>query len=170
MARQKINVAQHGSFFEELGRATLTSTGTTLDVTFTPKRYIKIIYSYFASGGSVTTVLRFNADSATNYSTRYSDNGGAESTLASTTSLYPDTGGGTYPVTGEVSVFNVASSEKLVRMFVEGGGTGGAANVPTRRTMIGKWSNTSAQANRVVITATSNSFAVGSEMIILGHD
>jgi len=170
MAKQKSNAYQNGGFWEELGRVTLASAGSSMDLTFTAKKYLKIIYVYYASGGSVTSTMRFNNDSGGNYSLRFSDNGGTENTLASQANLYPDTGGGIYPVSGEVSILNTAANEKLVRMLIEGGGTGGAANIPTRRTMTGKWVNTTNAINRVTFATALNNFAIGSEVVVLGHD
>lgn len=162
-------------WWQEIARTTLGTAGDTITVSSIPARkYLKILVYAAASGGTLVGTMRFNNDSGANYSQRYSDNGGADSALTSSSNMVirPGTtvsGGSQYC---EVEVINVATYSKFVRGSAVGEITGtGAGNAPSRLEGGWKWANTADQINRVdYINSGTGDFAIGSEVIILGHD
>jgi hypothetical protein len=160
-------------WWEELGRTTLSGAGDTISLTGLPARkYLTIFVSVQGTGGTVSAALRFNNDSATNYAWRLSSNGGADGSGVSDTGALL-TGASTYAnFEFQGVVVNKASVEKLVQGSRRDPGTAGAANLPNRVEYLGKWANTADQITRVdvVNTAGAGDFAIGSEIIVLGHD
>jgi hypothetical protein len=163
-------------FWQEIARTTLGVAGDTISVTGIPARkYLKIITYTLATGGTLIHGLRFNNDSAANYSERYSSSGAADTTAVSQTSLLfraatiPTGGNGI----ASVELINVATIEK--NGWWSSGGTitsTGAATAPARVEGAIKWANTADQISRVdLINLTgTGDFAIGSEVIVLGHD
>lgn len=159
-------------WWEEIGRTTLESTGSTITVSSLPaRRYLKIEITLQGSGGTVTnTGIRLNNDSGNNYSTRLSSNGGTDSTATSQDTLLnppgPTTTGKSFTV---MEVINRTGVEKLaqVELMIA---SAGAGNAPDRRTYRSKWANTVSLIDRIDVIASANSFASGSEVVVLGHD
>jgi hypothetical protein len=83
-----------------------------------------------------------------------------------------DTGAvGAYPFFATVDVVNITAQEKLAVAHVTGQNTAGAATAPVNKELMGKWANTAAQITRVdVVNLGAGDFAVGSEVVVLGHD
>lgn len=164
--------ASAGVWWEELGRSTLSVAAATITLaSFAARKYLRIFWLLLPNGGTLNPSIRYNNDSAANYSSRLSANGGADSTAVSQTNNFLDTGG---PLTlihyGEMEMLNVATQEKI-NVSTSTTTTAGAANAPNRREQVQKWANTAAQVTRVDILAnTGNNFAVGSELIVLGHN
>ena len=74
--------------WKELGRTTLGSAGDTIDVSsFAAKDNIMILGHYIPSG-DIAVRQQFNSDTGSNYATRYSENGGADSTGTSLDKLH----------------------------------------------------------------------------------
>lgn len=158
-----------GVWWEEIGRTTLGSTSTSVDVTGIPARkYLYFIFSSIGSGGTVTAVVNFNNDTGNNYATRVSSNGAADAT-----------GGGA----AQAAVMSTASNNIMAEGLINNelarektsiihsmNNTNGAANIPDRQERVIKWANTAAQINRVTISTATNQYAVGSSLVILGHD
>jgi hypothetical protein len=158
-------------FWQELARTTLTGAGDTISVTNIPARkYLHIIVSALATGGTIGVSLRFNNDSGTNYARRISDEGGADATGVSQTGLNIGTTGA-WNKLSVTDVINIATSEKLVISHETGVSTAGAGNAPRRQELTGKWANTTDQITRVdAINGGTGDFAIGSEVVVLGHD
>jgi hypothetical protein len=154
-------------FFEELGRNTLTANGTSLDVTFTPRKYLKI-YALVVPTGVVGMAIQFNGDTAGNYSLRLSDNGGADGTFTSQTSITLAPGTINSLHFAEIEIVNFQTDEKVIVSHLTANGTAGAANITSRREQQGKWANNTALINRIVISGAT--YGAGSELIVLGHD
>jgi hypothetical protein len=158
---------------QELGRTTLSATSDTITISsFTAKKYLKIYYSLLPSG-QINPAIRFNNDSAANYSSRFSPNGGgSDTTSTGQTSNFIDTGGGvTVPIYGSIEVVNISSQEKLSWGTSIDVSVAGAGNAPGRRIHWQKWINTSAQISRIdVVNLGSGDFASGSQVIVVGHD
>lgn len=161
-----------GHGFLELGRTTLGSAGDTISVANIPARkHLKIRIYVIDTGGTVSCLLRFNNDTSGNYAVRVSTGGGADVTPTGETSITLTPATAANPVFAEINVINVAAQEKLVVGDVVARGTAGAANAPTRREVTGKWANTSDQITRVdVVNGGTGDFAIGSEVVVLGHD
>jgi hypothetical protein len=158
------------NWWQELGRQTISSPADSLTVSFTAKKYIKVLASIIPTG-SVNFLLRFNNDSGSNYAFNVVTNGTATSG-GSQTSLFVDAGvGGGTVMFIEFEVINVAAREKLVNGLSVGRGTAGAANAPSIRQGFGKWANTADQITRVdIVNSTTGDYDTGSELIILGHN
>lgn len=158
--------------FVELGRTTLTATGDTITVQDLPARkYLKVIMNIIASG-SLSNLLRLNSDSSTNYARRTSSNGAADAAVTGATALYSEATG----VTGnvflvEMNIVNIASSEKVMFGKSVTRGTAGSGAAPNRTELSGKWVNTSDQITRLDLTnIDTGDFAIGSEVIVYGHN
>lgn len=159
-------------WWQEIGRTTLTVAGDTLSCTGLPARkYLKLLYHYNTSGGSVSPFLQFNGDTGANYCIRFANNGGGDTSQLSQNQLVAGIGSSAQYQQGEFFIANVTALEKIVTGQSDNDGGAGAANIPGRLEMSGKWSNTSAQINRVdLINTDGGDFAIGAELIVLGHD
>lgn len=161
------------NWFREIARTTLGTAGDTITVSSIPARkYLKIILLLIPTGGTIGGTYRFNGDSGSNYAFVYSQDGAGDTGSFSQTFLPFDTSAAaavTY--VGELSVINVTAQEKQVSGFTYHSGAASAAAVGNRRDWHNKWANTAAQISSVVFSNTgTGDFAIGSEVIILGHD
>lgn len=165
-------LADEVRWWEELGRTTLTPAGDTITLNgLTAKKSLLIYISLQATGGTIIPALRFNNDSAANYASRAQSNGAADATSTSTTSININVNSLTTPQFTVLEVKNALANEKLVRGFSHDPGVAGAGNIPNRREMASKWVNTSAQITRVdVINSGTGDFAIGSQIVVYGHD
>lgn len=159
-------------WWEEIGRTTLSPAGDTITVSSLPARkYLHIKVYTQSTGGTIRGVLRFNADSGNNYAFRSSTNGGADSTSTSSSGIQLDSIAGAWPQFFDVQVTNNSANEKLVISHSSEQNTAGAGNTPGRLEVVGKWANTAAQISTVSVTNTgTGDYAVGSEVVVLGHD
>lgn len=169
---QKINSKQNGGFWEELGRTTLASNGDALTVSSIPARkYLKVYYNLIPTGGNITATATFNGDTATNYSNRQAENGATDGSQVTQGGIYFDRAAAADTMWGRAEIINVANREKLVLGGVISSGAAGGGNIGARREFSGKWANTSAQISSITLTnASAGDFAIGSEMVVLGHD
>ena len=161
-------------WYQEIGRTTVASTTDTLSVTGLPARkYLKLLI-YLVASGVVDTTLRFNTDSASNYSftsSIFDGNGYGTSTSQSGILLEhnPLSNGNIAAYSIEV-IPNMATGAKLVMidsMYTAPSAT--AFPVPTK--VWGQWANTTALISSIqVINAGAGDLGIGSEMIVLGHD
>lgn len=171
--QSKIDWAAGNIWWQELGRTNLGAQGDTITISsITARKYLMIICSLYATGGTVNAFVRFNNDSGANYSRRSSDNGGADSTTVSQTGIASDAGTIAVGTLILMHVYNVAAQEKIATIAAMNQGTAGAANAPNRTERAGKWANTSSAITRVdvVNTAGTGDYAAGSEVVVLGHD
>lgn len=158
-------------WFEELGRTTLGGSADTISVSsFAARKFLRIIITLIATGGTITHGIRFNSDSGANYSFGRNLDGAAISTGVSQTSIEPFASK-SFPVYTTIDVINITAQEKLLMGQSLCQNTAGAGNVIQTSEIYAKWANTAAQ----ITTATLNNggtgdFASGSSMVILGHD
>jgi hypothetical protein len=169
----KINFggAGAGIWWEEIGRTTLSVAGDTITVSSLPaRRYLQVIISVINTGGTINTGIQFNNDTGNNYARRISISGAADITATSQSSISLSSTDAS-PRLLNLTVMNVASSEKLVQSYSFEQSTAGAGNAPSRIEGGGKWANTSAQISRIdVINSGTGDYAIGSEVVVLGHD
>lgn len=169
----KINFGGAGSgiWWEEIGRTTLASAGDTITVSSLPARkYLMVIVAAQNTGGTINTTLRFNNDSGSNYARRISISGGSDLTNVSQSSLSMSSTDAS-PRMLVAYIVNIASNEKLIETQSVEQNTAGAGNAPTRIEGVGKWANTSAQISQIdVINTGTGDYAIGSEVIVLGHN
>lgn len=159
-------------WWEEIGRVTLGAPGDTLSLPSLPARkYLKVMVSYFTTGGTTSPVMRFNNDSNGNYANRQQADGAADSTATTQTGYVWSGAQNTSVVLGDFQILNVASVEKVMYGHVTKVITAGAGTTPSRTEDSVKWANTSNQITRIdVINTGTGDFATGSELIVLGRN
>ncbi|UNQ40957.1 hypothetical protein MPC38_06815 [Prescottella equi] len=158
-------------WWEEIGRTTLTSPADVISLASIPARkYLRVVVYTSATGGTTNTYMRFNNDSGNNYSERSLEDGSNINQVSINAILIAGQTN-TAPAHATAEIVNIASQEKTCLI------TGmrsvlGAANVPVgSKNGWGKWANTSALINRIdIVNQGTGDFAVGSELIVLGHD
>lgn len=162
--------ADAGIWWEELGRTILGTAGDTISIATIPARkYLRILIISIGSG-TISQVIRFNNDSAANYAYRSAINGAADTSAASSTGVSLTNGDTNNLAFITIDVMNNSANEKMLHANVTLGPTG-AANIPPRVELSGKWANTSAQITRVdLVNTNTGDFAIGSEVVVLGHN
>lgn len=162
--------ADAGIWWEELGRATLGTAGDSLSITVPARKYLYMIVVLQSTGGTIAANLRFNSDSGSNYARRRASNGAADSTSTSADNLTTIETAGTEDLYGHFHLQNIATKgKKLVGEWNVSSDSAGAA--PGRTEFIGKWGNTTDQATTITFTNTgTGDYAIGSEIVVLGHN
>jgi hypothetical protein len=161
-----------GVWWEEIGRTTLGVAGDTISVTgLTTKKYLRIEAYVSATGGTVAIQTRLNADSGNNYARRSSSNGGADAT-ATASNYMTDSGVVATDQFLIAQITNVLAKEKICSFQYGSLGAAGTGTAPTRIEGFGKWVNTAAAISGVSVVniAGTGDFAIGSELVVLGHD
>lgn len=163
-------------WWQEIGRTTLSGAGDTITVSSLPARaYLQIRAYCQASGGTLNVGMTFNGDTGNNYAYSSADlaAGGAIVTVTANAIIAVDSGA---PVSGSTPIYaidifnNSGGREKQVNILNQHSAAG-AGTAPTVTLVYGKWANTSAQINSVTFTNVgTGDFAIGSEVVVLGHD
>jgi hypothetical protein len=156
-------------FYEILAQTKLTGTSDTIECSFTAKENLLVLCDVF--GADTNNRFNFNDDFSStenNYNRRYSANFGA-----STSNINQDKFATNYdmnPCFNYLFIENASGQEKIFN-----GGTC-ETNQVTGNTAafcmeyVGKWVKTD-QINKVTATNTgSGSYAIGSELIVMGYD
>lgn len=159
-------------FWQEIGRTRLTGAGDTITVSSLPaRRHLRIIVALLATGGTISAALTFNGDTGSNYSIQASTDFGAggDGTSAANASMLGAAAAEDSYLT--IDVLNIATTQKLfMSLNIQSGGAS-ATTAPDSRTVYGKWSNTSDAISSLTLTnAGTGDFAIGSEVVVLGHD
>lgn len=160
-------------WWEELGRTTLGSAGDTISITpIAARKFLKVIFHVFSTGGTIQPVLRFNNDSATNYAQIYAVNlATASAPLVSQTGLAINSALAQGTQFGQYEITNFTAQRKLVQGLTLDDNNAAATSSCNSSHVTGKWDNTSAQITRIdLINAGAGDFAIGSVMTVLGHD
>ena len=159
----------------ELARTTLGSASETLEVTgIADKRYLMYLIDGRPVSSEFQTVLQTgnsSFDTGSNYSSRASNNGGADSTQTSFpyARLSPSTSLSDLFVVGYIA--NYSTKEKLGQSQSVKRETSGSANAPQRMEHIWKWTNTSNVIDRLRINENgTGTINTNSEMVVLGWD
>ena len=164
------------NFWTELASTSWTS-GSSIDTgTFTAKKYLWIQISLTTTNANFNQLF-FNNDTQTNYSLRYSTNGGADGTDVNVpygwyTAL--DDGGSSVhrSVFSNIFMINTSSKEKLGishSAWVNGTQTG-AGYAPNRVESVGKWTNTSSQITSVRVSNVVGNNYNGGQIKVWGSD
>jgi hypothetical protein len=157
----------------ELGRTTLGSSGDSIDVSsLADKRYYMLLRNGLATGGNINFSTQFNGDSGSNYASRWSSNGGSDSTGGSRTSHVNSIPNAAVPIFDVAYFVNLSANEKLW-MIPQGvtGSASGASSAPQRRESVSKWTNTSNPVSSIETNNTeAGSYNTGSEVVVLGWD
>lgn len=160
-----------GIWWEELGRTTLGSAASSITLSgLAARANLHILFTLIQSGGSITTSFTLNNDTAANYATRYSVNGAADATQVSQANINFQLGASAAPEYFWAEVVNIAAQEKIGYVRSGGVSVAGAANAPYKEELVFKWANTANQITRVDVATSTNNFAAGSAIIVLGHD
>jgi|TARA_R110002096_G_scaffold48_1_gene152 hypothetical protein len=163
------------NFWEELSSTTLGSAGDSISSgSLTAKKYYNI-QAWTKNSGAAAAFLRLGStsiDSGSNYAVRRSLDGAADSAFTSQTELNLDVSTTTgFAQFYNIFIINNASSEKLVIVNAVGTNTAGAGTAPQRLEAVGKWSNTSNQADIIELVNTqAGSFDTGSIMKVWGSN
>ena len=162
---QRDTFADVAGGWKELGRS---SGASQLDVSsLADKRYYMVLFH--KPSGNAAYSLRLNADSGNNYSRRYSNNGGTDTTNTSQSSLFGNNlYFGNYNEFAVAYIANKSDKEKLGIFHAISGQTAGAGNAPSRIEIGSKWVNTSNAINRIQTAGTMTDS--NSEMVVLGWD
>ena len=154
------------SFFEELDDSSWSSGGSWTSGTFTAKKYLFV--QFYTKGNAGSSYFRFNGDSSSSYSNRYSINGGSDSTIASQPESYLGA------IDGfsfhNLFIINNASKEKLFTHNRVSRSTAGSGTSPTRNEGAGKWSNTSDQITSITVTTAGGGNLTAGNMKVWGSD
>ena len=140
----------NSNFWEELASVELGVAGDDLSSgTISAKKYLWVQAWYKNDGASdINALVRFNGDTGTNYSSRYSANGGADVTRTSRTWIDIESGSQRAKFVN-MFIINNQSNEKLVIFNQMDYGASGAGNAPNRWEGVGKWTNTSNQITEI---------------------
>ena len=155
--------------WKELGRKTLGSATSTIDLSGIPdKRYYMILVNYAAS---IDSEIRFNGISTNTYADRISLDGASDVTNTSATfARFDPNGAGTNArfIVGYAS--NLASVEKLIQAWTVKQQAPGSGTAPNRTEAVGKHSQTTNPIDQMTIVNTGGNFPIGAELVVLGWD
>ena len=170
----KINFGGSGSgvWWEEIGRTTLGVAGDTISVTGMGARKYLRIYANIQASTALSVLLRFNNDSAANYALRFATPSGVAGSSVSQTSInnFSNATSTSTPLLLAGDILNFATSPKFGTFFTTGG-SNAAGTAPDWLEIFGKWVNTTDQITRIDILNTgAGDFAIGSELVVLGHN
>lgn len=159
-----------GVWWEEIGRAVLSSNDTVINVPSIPsKKYIKVLISIPGTTNSIVPRIRFNGDTGNNYSARRSENGAADAVSPSTNGIPFHAAQWINSYFYEVLIFNFSTRVKPVT-FKNTLGQTAASNAPMRVDGSGTWHNNTALINSIQVATDTNQFLAGAEVVVLGHD
>lgn len=160
--------------WKELGRRTLGATNAAIELTgLANKRYLMFMNHLITTGSTLNWNHRTgngSFDAGSNYSIRRSENNGADSTLTLQSTFTAATASRAVDVFGIGFCANVAAREKLIIYNSLDQGASGAGTAPNRQELYSKWTNTSNVMDRIRVATTSNTYEVGSEIVVLGWD
>ena len=158
------------NFWEELASVELSSASDNFSSgTFTAKKYLWV-QVFLKASGSINTDFTFNNDTGSNYSERWSINGGSDGTATSSTKL-DMLSTTSYNEFANMFIINNSSNEKLVITHQIGEEGSGAGIASRRQELVGKWSNTSSQITEIDFTnVQTGSFDTGSILKVWGAD
>ena len=157
--------------WKELGRTTLNSSATTIDVSsLADKRYLMVLLDIDGATTNQAQV-RFNGDATGKYAYRLSDDGGADFIAGTQTTNYWYLETGAVPKFTVAHIANLAGKEKLTIRDHVTQSTAGSGTSPRRRMGVEKWVNTIDPIDQITSTSTTaNGYGTGSEMVVLGWD
>ena len=163
-------------FWQELASADLSggASDTLSSGTFTAKKYLWVQAWVKATGGTIRGNIRLGnstLDTGNNYSRRQSTNGSTDSTGTSESFTGANNN---MSVNAFINFFviNNTSNEKLVVGHIVFTNTAGAGAAPNREEFVGKWANTSNQADILAIynSGGTGDFATSSFIKVWGAD
>lgn len=161
------------NFWEEIGTDTGDGVNTDLTATFTSKKYIWI-QAFLQTSATATLRIRTgngSIDTGANYSNRYSTNGAGETTSVSDTTFIDDPWiDGATNTFYNIFMINNSSNEKLIIGHRIDNPTVGAGSIGNRLEFVGKWANTSVQADRFQFNLSTGNMGTSSIMKVWGSN
>jgi len=158
------------NFWEQLADVTGGASSNISSGTITAKKYLWVQF-WYDRAATFNVSGQFNNDTASNYSSRFSDNGGADGTQTSASSFIVDAGGASgKPNFHNMFIINNSANEKLLIHNNMQANSAGATNAPTRREGVSKWANTSAQITEIDFNTSASSFVSGARLKVWGSD
>ena len=159
------------NFWQELASVELGSTNATFDSgTFTAKKYLWV-QVYLNANAAVEQRMRFNSDSTSSYSFRYSSNGATDVTAINDSNGLVGNGGVSTPTFTNMFIVNNSATEKLAISDNLYQSTAGAGSDPDRFQAVNKWANTSSQITSIQLFNLSGGvYQAGSLIKVWGHD
>ncbi len=160
-------------FWQEIARTTLGVAGDTITVSSIPARkYLRFLFVGQATGGTIDSSFTLNGDTGANYSST-SLNGGAFGTGTSLNNLALEAGATASGqlVFASLEFVNLATYQKLGTYTTINNTAAGAGTAPSQYITNVKWANSSSQISSITWTnGGTGDFAIGSEIVVLGHD
>ena len=159
------------NFWEELASVELSTTNGTLDSgIFTAKKYLWV-QVYLNATSAVEQRMRFNSDSGSNYSFRFSSNGATDGTAINDSNMLVGNGGISKPSFTNIFIINNSANEKLAISHNVYQNSTGAGTAPDRFEAVNKWANTSSQITSIqLFNASGGVYQSGSMIKVWGHD
>tara|TARA_R110000765_G_scaffold74623_2_gene146263 strand:- start:1110 stop:1682 length:573 start_codon:yes stop_codon:yes gene_type:complete len=156
--------------WSKAGTTTLGSAGDNIVVSSVSGTFFQTISSTIASG-AIFHDGRFNSDTGSNYAYRYNDNGGTDGTGGTTDKVLLGAGGTSTQGFSISYISNISGEEKLVTT-PQGvaQGTAGAANAPTRRESVSKWTGTAVIDSITAYNGNSGDYDINSNLSVLGSE
>lgn len=156
--------------YYELGRHTVTSPTNVMSVSFQNHKYLRITAKGSSAGTAIGMNIRFNNDTGANYSNRRGTNGGAAAGGTTLVSIpTADSDSTQFMAMSAETLAETGGSNKFTRYRFARAGGSGAANAPTITAGTGKW-HSAADIVSVQVASLGDSYAVGAELIIEGHN
>ena len=153
----------------EVGRFTASGAVSSMPVTsLSDKRYYMYLSHYTSNADGQR--IEINSDTGSNYSQRFSTNGGSDSTGTSQSNIVAGYGGSGLEEFNVGYIANKSDKEKLTQTFVSSYGASGAGTAPNRRECTGKFANTSAAISSFDFKPATSTFQSGAEVVVLGFD
>ena len=172
--------SSQANFWQQIEKSPAYVSGTDMDSsanvtvtnTFTPKKYMMVdVLTKAVSTNYANAKWRFNGDNASNYTTIYADNGGADSS--------PSTGDTIMTRVGEVGsshalasafIINTTNDLKLGIINVVQGSSG-ASTAPTKHEVVFKWTETEQIENMGIVSSSGSGTNLGElEVRIWGNN
>ena len=143
------------NFWEELASVDLSggSADQISSGTLSAKKYVWM-QLYIEPTGAANINMTFNNDTSTNYVKRNSNDGGADGTTTSASSLSMQTTATSAPSFHNLFMLNNTSNEKLIIHHAVAQNTAGASTAPQRKEQVMKWVNTTNQITEIDIDNT----------------
>ena len=148
--------------------STLTGAADVITISDLTANKFNIFLSHLIASGEILGELRFDNISTSTYATRFSDNGGADTTIISQDDIvwrWGTSGENMFNIGYGV---NITGEEKLVIGFLMTNQTAGAGTAPNRREIVGK-ATQSAQYTRLdIVNLGTGDFTTGSNVSAIG--
>lgn len=159
--------------FEILKKITLGSNGDTISTgTFAARKYLRVYFQLWGTGGTLTPAFRFNNDTGANYAASYSANFAAPAVSVSQISLGVTAAVSPAFQQGIWDIANIATRRKIVRGTSSDDNDASATTGSNNVNLAGKWDNSANAITRIDLVNLSGTgdFVAGAQMVVLGRD